>query len=86
MLSVFFVTEIASSFPGAFLEMFAVAVVVDCSAFHNLLVDDYGSSSSSRYNAIQNNTTLLSLRREICLLVRLLHKTFNALYNKTFKN
>ena len=71
MFSVVFVTEIASNFTGAFLEMFVVSVVVDCSAFHKLLVDDYGSYSSSRYNAVQNNTILLCQRREICLQVRL---------------
>ena len=29
------------------------------------------------------NTTLLSLYREICLLARHLHKTFNTFYNET---
>ena len=32
---------------------------------------------------VKNSTTLLSLCREICLLARHLHKTFNTFYNKT---
>ena len=32
---------------------------------------------------VQHNTTLLSLCREICLLARHLHKTFNTFNNKT---
>ena len=32
---------------------------------------------------VQRNTTLLSLCREICLLARHLHKTFNTFNNKT---
>ena len=34
-------------------------------------------------NTIQYNTTVLSLCREICLLARHLHKTFNTFNNKT---
>ena len=32
----------------------------------------------------ENNTTLLSLRREICLLAHHLHKTFSTFYSKTW--
>ena len=35
-----------------------------------------------QYNTVQYNTTLLSLRREICLLAHHLHKTFSTFYSK----